>query len=313
MQRVLVVGGAGYIGGATVDVLNKAGYTVRVYDNLLYEGEYRKEIDFAFGDVRDQERIKPHLEWAEVVVWLAAIVGDGACAFNPRMAMVINRDTVSWLSNNFDGRIIFMSTCSVFGAQDGLLVEDSPTDPLSVYAASKLEAEQFLMEKNALIFRLGTIYGVGDLYSRVRLDLVVNTLTVRAHTEGKLSVFGGEQYRPLIHVWDVAETIVHNLTADAEGVYNLHSENIRIIDLAERVSGHFDNVTIERTVQSFEDTRNYKVSSDKAIRELSFAPTRTTDDGIEDLKKLLDQGRIRDVNDVRYVNHGFLAKRGPDF
>jgi nucleoside-diphosphate-sugar epimerase len=206
-----------------------------------------------------------------------------------------------------------MSTCSVFGAQDGLLVEDSPTDPLSVYAASKIEAEQFLMEKNALIFRLGTIYGVGDLYSRVRLDLVVNTLTVRAHTEGKLSVFGGEQYRPLIHVWDVAETIVRNLTADAEGIYNLHSENTRIIDLADRVADHFDDVTIERTVQSFEDTRNYKVSSDKAIRELAFAPTRTIDDGVKDLKKLLDQGRIRDVNDVRYVNHGFLSKRGSDF
>ena len=142
---------------------------------------------------------------------------------------------------------------------------------------------------------------------------MVNTLTVRAHTEGKLSVFGGNQYRPLIHVWDVAETIAKNLTADAEGVYNLHSENTRIIDLAKRVSDHFDDVTIERTVQSFEDTRNYKVSSEKAIRELSFAPTRNIDDGIEDLKTLLDQGRIRDVNDVRYVNHGFLAKLGPDF
>ncbi len=310
MQRVLVIGGAGYIGGSTVDVLVERGFDVRVYDSLLYEEQYRKPVDFVFGDVRDGERLKPHLAWADTVIWLAALVGDGACALNPDVAMEINRDTVAWLSRNYDGRIVFPSTCSVYGAQDGLLDEHAPEAPLSVYGKSKLEAEQFLTDKNALVFRLGTLYGVGDLFSRLRLDLVVNTLTVRAHTQGKLTVFGGEQYRPLIHVRDVAEAIADAHASEMTGVFNLHSENMRVWDLAQQVATYFPGVRIERTEMKFEDTRNYRVSSDKARNSLGYVPKLSLEDGVAELKALLDQKRLTDVNNVRYVNQGFLAQMG---
>src|SRR6185369_372366 len=175
-MKVLVVGGAGYIGGAVTDLLAKSNHEYRVYDALLYEESYRKPVDFFYGDIRDRARLLPHLKWADAVVWLAALVGDGACALNPEITTEINQDTVKWLTESFSGRIVFMSTCSVYGAQDGELNESSPLNPLSVYAATKLDAEKYLIERNAIIFRLGTLFGVGDLFSRIRLDLVVNTL-----------------------------------------------------------------------------------------------------------------------------------------
>src|SRR5262245_25484241 len=231
MANVLVVGGAGYIGGYVTDRLAQAGYTVRVYDNLLYEEKYLKPVDFVRGDVLDRTRLKQHLKWADAVVWLAALVGDGACALNLDISTQINQESVKWLSDNFDGRIVFVSTCSVYGARNGILDEDSPTGPLSVYGITKLAAEGFLRGTNAIIFRLGTLFGLGDPHSRIRFDLVVNTLTARAYSDRKLKVFGGRQYRPLLHVRDAAQAIADNLLTKHVGIFNLHQVNSKIVDL----------------------------------------------------------------------------------
>ena len=161
-MNVLVVGGAGYLGGAVTDLLMDSQYNVRVYDSLLYEEEYRKPVDFVFGDVRDAVLLKPQLQWADVVVWLAAIVGDGACAADPELTVDVNEGSVVWLVRNFDRRIIFTSTCSVYGANEGVLDEDSPLNPLSLYARTKLNAERHLANSPAIIFRLGTLFGVAD-------------------------------------------------------------------------------------------------------------------------------------------------------
>src|SRR5262249_20066547 len=161
---------------------------------LLYEERYLKDVDFVAGDVLDRERLRPHLDWADAVVWLAALVGDPACALDPALTRKINLDSVAWLCDSFDGRIVFPSTCSVYGAQDEELDEASPTAPLSLYAETKLEAEALLTERrpDSLIFRLATIAGVGDTYSRIRLDLVLNLLVMRAKLVGRLPVFGGD-------------------------------------------------------------------------------------------------------------------------
>jgi len=180
-KNVLLVGGAGYVGGAVTDLLMETEHNVRVYDALLYEESYRKPVEFVFGDVRDRGLLREQLKWADVVVWLAALVGDGACELHPRVTVHINQESVWWMSENFDGRILFLSTCSVYGAQNGLLYESSPTLPLSLYAETKLGAECHLAKKNAIIFRLGTLFGVGDLFARVRLDLVLNVLTAKAY------------------------------------------------------------------------------------------------------------------------------------
>jgi len=306
-MKVLVVGGAGYVGGAVTDLLLKSNHQTRVYDALLYEECYRKEVDFAYGDVRDHDKLQPHLDWADVVVWLAALVGDPACALNPDVSISINQESVKWLAGHFDDRIVFLSTCSVYGARDGVLDESSPTNPLSVYASTKLEAERYLADKNAIIFRLGTLFGVGDLFSRIRLDLVVNTLAVRAYSVGKISVFGGDQFRPLLHVRDAAQAVVENLETVPTGIFNLHKQNVRIIDLAYQVRNHFPDLIIEQVTRTFEDTRNYRVTSDKAKNTLGFNPTHSIDDGIEEIKYLLERGRLRDTDNPRYTNQKFLS------
>ena len=184
-MRAVVVGGAGYVGRITVDMLLEERHDVLVYDALLYEESYRKPVSFVYGDVRDYDTLLPYLQWADAVVWLAALVGDGACALNPKITSEINLDAVKWMAAHYDGRIVFPSTCSVYGAQGKELNEESPTSPLSVYATTKLKAESCLRPKNSIIFRLGTLFGVGDLYSRIRLDLVVNFLTLRAALDGR--------------------------------------------------------------------------------------------------------------------------------
>ncbi|AFN75408.1 NAD-dependent epimerase/dehydratase [Melioribacter roseus P3M-2] len=308
MKNVLVVGGAGYVGGAITDLLLDSNYNVRVYDVLLYEDSFRKPVDFVFGDVRDAGKLKPHLEWADAVVWLAAIVGDGACQLNPQLTKSINQDSVSWLADNYDGRIIFMSTCSVYGAQDKELDENSPTNPLSLYAETKLNAEKYLKHKNAMIFRLGTLFGVGDLYSRIRLDLVVNILTVRAYVEGQINVFGGDQFRPLLHVKDVAIAVVQNIETEHKGVFNLARQNVRIMDLAYQVRMHFPDLIIEHTDMPFQDTRNYRVSAQKAKDTFGFKSVHSIDEGIEELKYLVETKRIKDLKSPRYSNQAYLKE-----
>ncbi len=309
MLKVLVVGGAGYVGGAVTDLLQRASYQVRVYDNLLYEDSFRKPVDFVFGDVRDRDALRTQLKWADAVVWLAAIVGDGACQLNPDLTVAINEESVKWLSENYDGRIIFMSTCSVYGAQDLELDEDAAKKPLSLYAATKLKAESFLANKNAVVFRLGTLFGVGDEFARIRMDLVVNTLTVRAHTVGKVHVFGGDQFRPLLHVKDVARAVEASLLGSHRGVYNITRQNVRIIDLAYQIRNHFPDCVIEKTDMPFQDTRNYRVSSRKALDGFGFKSAHSIDDGIEEVKFLVETRRIKDLDDSRYSNQKFLQEQ----
>lgn len=311
MKNILVVGGAGYIGGAVTDRLKD--YNLRVYDNLLYDDAYRKPVDFIFGDVRDTSKLKEQLKWADCVIWLAAIVGDPACNLNQDLTIEINEKSVKWLSENYNGRIVFLSTCSVYGANDKLLDEDSELNPLSLYAWTKLNSERYLKNNNAIIFRLGTVYGLSDIYSRLRMDLVVNILTARAYTQGKIIVFGGDQHRPLIHARDVALAIVEVIDSDVCGVFNLHSLNTTVIDLADTVKKHFPDLTIETTGVKFQDNRTYRVSSEKAKRLLNFKLEYTVDDGVKEIKELLESGRIKDVFVSRYSNVEHLRNCGDTF
>ncbi len=311
-MNILVVGGAGYIGGAVTDLLKKSEHNVKVYDLLIYEESYRKPVEFIYGDIRDYSLLSKHTKWADVVIWLAAFVGDGACQLNPELSFDINTNSVKWLSENFDGRIIFLSTCSVYGAQLGELDENSTTNPLSVYAASKIKAEEFLKDRNALIFRLGTIFGVSDLFSRIRMDLVVNILTLKAANDGKLTVFGGDQFRPLLHVKDVARAIVDNLETNHTGIFVLHRQNVRIIDLAYQVRNHFPDAEMIVNDIPFQDTRNYRVNGEKAKTILGFKSKYSIDDGIEEIKELIESKRIKDLANPRFTNQIFLKQFIPD-
>ena len=304
MARVLVVGGAGYIGGWLSDKAVEAGHDVRVYDLLLYEERYLKDISFVPGDVLDYESLHPHLDWADTVIWLAALVGDPACALNPGVTRKINLDTVDWLCRTFKGRIIFPSTCSVYGANEDELDEQSVTNPLSLYAELKLEAESVIMRRRpeSLILRLATLAGVGDTYSRIRLDLVVNLLVMRAKLVGHLQVFGGDQFRPLLHVRDVATAIVPQIENGAAGIFNLGAENDTISEIAERVIERVGGGEIERVDVPFQDTRNYRVSFERAEQELGFKAEFSVDHAIDQIAWLIDAGRVKDMSLAAFSN-----------
>jgi len=302
-MNILLVGGAGYLGGALTDILADSDHDVLVYDLLLYEETYRKDVPFVRGDVREYEKLQKYLDWADVVVWLAALVGDPACALNEQLTMDVNRHALQYMRDHFDGRILNLSSCSVYGAGDEILDENSDLQPLSLYAKTKIWSEQILDGANSISFRLGTLYGLSDAHARIRFDLVVNTLVMRAILHGKMSVFGGAQYRPLLHVRDVAKTLAENLTTAQTGVYNLHAENMTILEVAERVGKAVRGAIIERSDVKFQDSRNYRVSSEKARREIGFEPLLRVDDGIRELKTLLEDGRVSDSFTSRYSNY----------
>ena len=308
-MKVLIVGGAGYVGGGIVDLLSKEN-EVTVYDSLIYENSYRKNVDFIFGDIRDYKKINNILDQYDAVIWLAALVGDGACAINPALTHEINSETVKNLAKNFKGKIVFLSTCSVYGAQEGILDESSEVNPLSEYASSKLIAEKYLADSDSIIFRLGTLFGIGDKFSRIRLDLVVNILTTKAYIDKKMSVFGGEQWRPLLHVKDVANAIAHTLDTQTNGVFNLHYKNFKIIEIANEIKNKISDVEIETTPLPFQDARNYQVSSDKLRDATGFQATVDLIHGINEMYELISSNRIKDINDPRYSNQNFLQKYG---
>tara|TARA_B100001939_G_scaffold110803_1_gene95713 strand:- start:2221 stop:3153 length:933 start_codon:yes stop_codon:yes gene_type:complete len=307
--NILIVGGAGYVGGGIVDKLKKH-HQVTVYDSLIYEESYRKDVNFVYGDVRDQSKLLKLFKNHDAVIWLAALVGDGACAINPELTFEINSDSVKFLAENFKKRIVFLSTCSVYGAQDGLLNEDSSINPLSEYASSKVQAEEYLKGSNSIIFRLGTLFGISDEFSRIRLDLVVNILVTKALTEGKLTVFGGEQWRPLLHVNDVANAIEQTIDSETNGIFNLHYKNFKIIDIAEAIVNKVDSAIIETTPMKFQDARNYQVSSEKLLSETGFKAEIDLNTGINEIYDLIANNRIKNVNHKRYSNQNFLEEFG---
>jgi nucleoside-diphosphate-sugar epimerase len=310
MNDILIVGASGYVGGYLVDYLSSMNYNILVYDNLLYEERFLKNINFVYGDIRDKKKLSKILTNYDTVILLAAIVGDGACAIDPYLTQSINEDAPKWLCDNYGGKICFLSTASVYGINNNLIDENALTNPLSVYAETKLAAEQYILKnsKNPLVFRLGTLFGLGDEHSRIRLDLVVNILTMRAVLGETLKVFGGDQWRPLLHVRDVSSAIEFGLKNNISGLYNLHYDNYRICDIAKEIQRVISNTKVELHDLKFEDLRNYKVSSN-AYRKLGWMPKLTLEDGILQIQKIIKENRIKNLNSPIYSNVDFINKK----
>jgi len=307
MQNILVVGGAGYIGGTVTDELIKKKIPFTVYDNLTYEHHYLKPVDFIFGDVRDHKKLQKILPKYTHVILLAAIVGDSACAINPLLTKEVNQDSVAWLANHFDGRIIFTSTCSVYGINHKTVTEEAPTNPLSIYAQTKFAAEQFLRNKNAVIFRLGTAFGIGDTYARIRMDLAVNYMTMNAIKHKKLTIFGGNQWRPFAHVRDIGKVIVASLDKHHTGIFNFASQNAIISEVAEIIQASTGCV-VEKVKQKFEDERNYHADSTKGHKAKLFSNQKflSIADGVEEVKTLVLSNRIKNLELAFYSNEKHL-------
>lgn len=308
MQKVLVVGGAGYIGGLTTDVIKANGYEVAVYDNLLYEDRYLKDIPFIYGDIRDTDKLIAVAEQYDCIVLAAALVGDPACSVDNDMTEELNYRCIKRFTDRISSkkRLIFLSTCSVYGAQEGILNETSPTNPLSSYASTKLRAEKHILDKGGIVFRLGTVFGLGDTYSRIRLDLVVNVLTLKAVKYSKITVSGGDQWRPIIAVRDIARYINEAVGNNVTGIFNLSYKNTTIRELGNEICNLILGTQIEYTPMSFQDARNYRVSTEEVDKVFQYRPITSVKFEVTKMAKLFEERRIKDDSSFLYNNGKFI-------
>jgi nucleoside-diphosphate-sugar epimerase len=310
-MKILIVGGAGYLGGFMTDFLAEDGHDVTVYDVLLYETRFLKDVQFIFGDVRDSAKLSEILPQFECVIWLAGIVGDGACSVDPELTEDINTSAVKWLVDNYSGKIVFPSTCSVYGKNDDLLDETSPTNPLSTYARTKLEAEEYLLSNrpDALVFRLGTLFGMGDQHSRLRTDLIANLLTIKATNGEPLTVFGGDQNRPLLHVRDVSTATAYALDDGITGLFNLAYKNYNLSEMAHEIASYIPGSKVTLSDLAFEDQRNYRVDGSK-FASLGWTPRFTLKDGVDQVSAVVRGRRIKNIKDPIYSNASYIKMMG---
>jgi len=298
MTRVLVTGGAGYIGSVLVPDLLKRGYEVTVVDNFMYKqtslttSVRNSKLRIVFGDVRNESLMKDEISRADVLIPLAAIVGAPACDKDPLLAKSINRDSILWLIKQLskNQRIIMPTTNSAYGSgnKDNFCHENSPLNPLSLYAKDKVIVEQALMEfSNSTSFRLATVFGLAP---RMRLDLLVNNFVYRAISDGFVVVFEGHFKRNYIHILDVVQAF--NLALKDEErfqgeIFNvgLSEANISKIELCEEIKKIIPEFTfLEAQLSKDPDQRNYIVSNSK-IERVGFKPIVSLNSGLEELAK----------------------------
>jgi len=293
-MKVLITGGAGYLGSTLSEHLLNKGYEVTVFDNLLYKQLSvlhlfkRPEFKFIKGDVRNTERLQLLVEEHDVIIPLAAIVGMPACKENPQLAIDVNyyhiRKIVDVLRD--DQKLIIPNTNSQYGSSSNVITEDSPFKPLSLYAETKCDAEDFVLKRgNGVVLRLATVFGVSP---RMRQDLLVNDFVYKSITDGYLVLFEAHFKRNYIHVQDIAETfefMIRNYDQCRGQVYNvgLSTANLSKLELAETIKNHVPNLVIKQDEfkQDF-DQRNYIVSNAK-IERLGWKPNYNLDYGIKQL------------------------------
>lgn len=325
-NTTLVVGGAGYIGSMVVEKLLARGRQVRLLDNLVYGARSiepllsNSHLELIQGDCRNIQDVVRAMSNVKDVIHLAAIVGDPACAEDDANALQINYAATRMMLEIAKGhgieRFLFASSCSVYGASDSLMDEQSETVPLSLYAETKLHSERVLLDAasrnfHPTILRFATVFGLGF---RPRFDLVVNLLTARAIQDRLITIYNGDQWRPFIHVSDVAAAVVESLSAPLEAVsgeiFNVGDEglNFTLSNVADKIRAHIPQTRVQYVEN--DDRRNYRVSFEKLRNCIGFAAERSIESGICEIKRAFERGEILDYRDPFYSNVSFLKERG---
>lgn len=329
-KTVLIVGGAGFIGSVLTRVLLEQGWSVRVLDKLLYSEDSLKGLDgerfeLVKGDAVNIDNLVNAVEGVDAVIYLAELVGDPACSHAPQTALKTNYLAVTSLAHLCShlniNRFIYTSSCSVYGASknpDELLTEESPLGPVSLYARIKALVESSILLvcnlPNPLfaptILRLSTVFGHSY---RPRFDLVVNTFVKNALQKGAIKVFGGEQWRPNVHVRDVCSAITQVLSSPIERVraqiFNVGSnnENYTISGLSEIAKEVFPHIEIQKE-RGMVDARNYRVDFSKIEQVLNFKAQYSVKQGMLELKEAFGKKRLDELDSIEYSNYKRLQK-----
>ena len=325
LDNILVIGGGGYIGSMLVRELLKKGYKVNVLDCFIYGKESLNTIKdhpnlkIIEGDTRHLEVVTDAATDVDAVVHMAELVGDPICDIKPKITQDINylatKSIASVCKHYQINRFVYMSSCSVYGASEseGLLTEESALNPQSLYARMKKESETALLDMadgnfSPTILRLGTVFGHSY---RPRFDLVVNLLTAKAVKEGKITIYGGNQWRPNVHVTDVVKAIICVLEAPldkiSEEIFNVGSNNLNftITQIGDKIKSIVPTVEIIRKEKD-EDKRNYRVDFSK-IASLGFKPSMELEDGIREVVHAFNTNTIKgDFYDEIYSNVQYL-------
>ena len=317
-KRVLVTGGAGYVGCVLVRKLLEQGYFVRVLDQLIFGKEPLKEFmnnpnfDLEVGLVEDKYTVEKCMQNIDFVIHLSGLSNDPSCELNSELTTKANVDSTKILlqiakSMNVQ-RFINASSCSVYGFTEGKFVnEESPLNPLTAYAKSKVASEQAVLAEAGEDFitvslRKATIYGPSP---RMRFDLVINTMTGMGLSEGKLVINGGEQWRPFLHVEDAADAYIFMISAPKEKIngqiFNVGSneQNMKIIDLAHKIAQTIPSIGVEQSPSP--DNRSYRVSFDK-INSIGWKNKLSIEEGILGVKSMFDNNEIQDFRNLNYFN-----------
>jgi nucleoside-diphosphate-sugar epimerase len=324
---VLLTGGAGYIGSALLPKLLQRGHRVILLDRFFYGTDpIRSVIDhpnlkIVKADFRRVDKLVECMRGADAVIHLGAIVGDPACALDTDLTIEVNligTRTIAEVAKGYGiRRFIFASTCSVYGAStdDKLLTEESPLNPVSLYAVTKLASEKLLMNLASESFsptclRFSTIFG---LSGRTRFDLVVNLLTAKAVMDGKITIEGGNQWRPFLHVDDAALSLLHTLESPLAKVHNQvynvggDEHNFTIQQIGELIRTLVPQAELIN-VGAGGDQRNYKADFRKIREELGFKPRWTIAEGVKQVIDLIQGGSVKNYGAAKYSNVKFLTE-----
>lgn len=322
-MKVLVTGGAGYIGSVLVRLLLNKGYKVRAFDSLKFGGDALYDImlnpnfEFLKGDVRNEADVDKALEGIDAIAHLAAIVGDPACKKYSEEAKETNWDGAVNLFNKAEAagvkRFVFASTCSNYGKMpdpDSFVVETSELNPVSLYAELKVKFEKYLLEDKkdsqmcSTALRFSTVYGFSP---RIRFDLTVNEFTRNAAVHGEQEIWGQQFWRPYCHVEDLARSVILVLESPEEkvkaNVFNVGSteENYNKGMIIREICKIVPDVNVIY-VESSEDPRDYRVNFDKIKNELGFTITKTVPDGVQEIYTLLKTGIVTDSFAQKFRN-----------
>lgn len=332
---VLVVGGAGYIGTHVIEQLLGADFSVRVLDRLLYGRDPLSDFlanprfELVDGDATDIVKLVEAMSGASAVIHLAGLVGDPACAVDEsftRHTNVITTRMVKEVATSMGvSRFIFASSCSVYGSTDKEVNETSDLNPVSLYARTKIDSERELLLSQSdtflpTILRFATVFGHSR---RPRFDLVANLFTAQAMTDGKITLKGEHQWRPFIHVRDLARAVVAVLKASPEKttgqIFNVGDErlNMTLGELANTVQAtvapHVEHAVEVLNQPDISDRRNYAVSFKKIQRVLGYRAATLMRDGIEEMVQAFQRGAYGNYRAPAYSNLEMTKQASVDF